>query len=81
MSNIFKNIRKVCVHNGTFHMDELISLVLCFFLGLREDVEIVRTRNPKEWESDDTLVLDLGRTYDGVRFFDHHQDGSPVREK
>lgn len=81
MIEIFKNVVKVCVHNETFHFDELLALAFCFMLGLREDVKIVRTRNPKEWESDNTLVLDLGRTYDGINFFDHHQDGSPVREK
>lgn len=75
------NFSKVCLHNGAFHFDELLALAFCFMLGMREDVEIVRTRDPKEWEDNDSLVLDLGRSYDGCRFFDHHQDESPVREK
>ena len=42
---MFENIKKVCIHNGAFHFDETLSLVLCFMLGLREDVKIVRTRD------------------------------------
>lgn len=76
---MFKKFKKMCVHDGTFHMDDVMAVALLKLLGFVG--EILRTRNPEDWKNEDTLAIDVSREYDGVRFFDHHQDESPVREE
>lgn len=64
---------KVITHSGRFHADEVFS---CAALSIFHDgdIEIVRSRDPKVWETGDILV-DVGGEYDGVKKFDHHQAG------
>lgn len=70
---------KVCVHDGKFHVDDVLAVSLLKLFGF--EGEVVRTRDPKEWETPDTLAVDVSGAYDGIRFFDHHQDGSPSRDE
>ena len=65
-----KSIVKVGTHDGVFHIDEIaaIAILKTYF----ENVDIVRTRDKNKLDDCDILV-DIGRKYDGKRFFDHHQ--------
>lgn len=74
------SIKKIVTHSGNFHADEIFA---CATLSLLFDgaIEIVRSRDPKVWETGD-VILDVGSVYDEARLrFDHHQEGfSEARE-
>lgn len=67
----------IATHNGGFHADDVfaVATILLFLEKDIKDVEIIRSRDPEDWESAD-FVLDVGGEYDteGKRF-DHHQRG------
>ncbi len=66
----------ISVHNGTMHADDILACaVYKQFTG--KDVTIIRTRNKKLFEMSD-IVADVGGLYDGHKYFDHHQQGTPV---
>ena len=69
---------KVAVHDGMFHADEIFAAAV-IFSAHRGGMEVVRSRNPKDWDACD-MVVDVGGEYDGERYFDHHQDSCPLRE-
>jgi len=63
---------KIATHNGIFHADEVTAIVL---LKLFEDDEASVTRlkhETKDFSSYD-MVIDIGRRFDGKKYFDHHQ--------
>jgi len=67
-------------HSGGFHADELMSSVI--LTKLFPQAQIVRSRAP-EWitPGDDRIIYDVGGAYDaGLRIFDHHQRGAPLRD-
>jgi len=64
---------KVATHNGIFHADEVTATAL---LKRFYDDSLEVTRLPHqtaEFEEFD-LVVDLGKQYDGKKYFDHHHD-------
>lgn len=66
------NMVKICTHSGSFHADESLAVYLLKLLPQFSKSELVRSRNPEDWEASD-IVVDVGGKYDGVKFFDHHQ--------
>lgn len=64
-------VKKIYVHGSKFHLDD----VLCAAMGKIMGYEYERTddSNICSHVGPDDLVADVGRKYDGVRFFDHHQ--------
>jgi uncharacterized UPF0160 family protein len=72
--------KKIVVHNGGFHADDIFAteVALRFFEkeGVsREAVEIIRTRDKDVIDKGD-IVLDVGGVLDPLSFrFDHHQEG------
>lgn len=74
MQETGKKIR-IVTHNGRFHTDEIFAVAaLKIYLGDAE-TEVVRSRDPKVWETGD-YVVDVGTEYDPSRGrFDHHQEG------
>lgn len=67
--NTFK---KVCVHDGVFHLDEVTAVAM---LKLIFDVELTRSREPAVWALNDLLV-DVGGEFNAATGrFDHHQRG------
>jgi uncharacterized UPF0160 family protein len=67
------NVVKVCVHDGMFHADEVVALAIIMIALGKDNVEYIRSRNfPDFMEAD--FAVDVGGKYDGVRFFDHHQN-------
>ncbi len=68
-------VRRIVVHGGLAHVDDIMSCALAYAFGVPHDAPIER-RNPKPGELDDlsTLVLDVGGVHDPARLdFDHHQ--------
>lgn len=63
---------KICTHSGTFHADESLAVYMLRLLPKYQDYQLVRSRNPKDWE-DSEIVVDVGGKYDGAKYFDHHQ--------
>ena len=63
---------KIATHNGIFHADEVTAVAL---LKLFTDKKISVTRlkhNTKDFNSYD-MIIDIGRKFDGKKYFDHHQ--------
>lgn len=71
-------IKTIITHNGSFHADDVFAaatLLLVF-----PDAKIIRTRDPEIMKTGD-IVFDVGRIYDGDKFFDHHQEGGAGRRE
>ncbi|MEO8637454.1 MAG: MYG1 family protein [Candidatus Taylorbacteria bacterium] len=73
----------IVTHTGTFHTDDCFA-VATLLLHLKkeaQEVEIVRSRNPKDWERGE-YVVDVGDVYDEKKNrFDHHQKGGAGRRE
>lgn len=77
-------MQKIITHSGKFHPDELMAISLLAKFHFRKglgDLEIIRTRNPKElseYKKDPSVfVLDVGREFESEMLnFDHHQEDS-----
>ncbi len=67
-------MKKILVHNGGFHADDIFAVATLILAYPNEELKIVRSRDEKEIESAD-IVVDVGGKYDGQKFFDHHQTG------
>ena len=69
---------KIYVHGGKIHLDDL----LCAAMGTILGYEPARTLDKEICSkcSSVDIVCDIGRKYDGVRFFDHHQPDSPFAQ-
>ncbi len=69
-----KKIR-IVTHSGTFHVDDLFAVAVLQLIHGVENTEVLRSRDPKVWESGD-YVLDVGNVYDPkTGRYDHHQHG------
>jgi uncharacterized UPF0160 family protein len=70
-----KNI-KIVTHNGDFHSDDVFAVATLYIVfGNEAKIEVLRTRDEKEFESAG-IVLDVGGVYDEAKNrFDHHQAG------
>lgn len=72
-------MKKIITHNGTFHPDDVSALAV-FKIVFGNDVLFVRTRDEKEFEDAD-FVVDVGKKYDNIKYFDHHQtEGAGKRQ-
>ena len=70
---------KLYVHGSKFHLDDLLCAAMGKILGYTPvrtlDKEICSNASSVD------LVCDIGRKYDGVRFFDHHQPDAPYAQQ
>lgn len=72
--NFFKKKKILVTHNGTFHADDIFACAT-LSIYLKDNVKIIRTRDPKIIEKGD-YVFDVGGVYDpSINRFDHHQKG------
>ncbi len=71
----FFSQKKILVtHNGVFHADDIFATATLMLL-LKEEVEIIRTRDETQIARGD-YVYDVGGEYDPEKNrFDHHQEG------
>jgi uncharacterized UPF0160 family protein len=65
-------IKKIATHKGLFHADEITAIAL---LEIFTDEKYQIDRFPHGWGDFDgyDFVIDIGREFDGKKFFDHHQ--------
>jgi len=70
-----KQIKRIATHQNLFHADELTAIAL--LKVFKPEFEYIINRLPHqahiENPQDYDYIIDIGRQYDGVRFFDHHQ--------
>ena len=68
-------MKKVIVHDGLFHADDVLSVALIHrFLG-EVEVERKRTITPEEMDDPDVWVVDVGGCHNPeTSCFDHHHD-------
>ena len=62
-----KNIKAAYTHAGVFHADDVFATA--FLQMINPDIEINRTNNPPECDTEELLVFDIG----GGRY-DHHEE-------
>jgi len=61
----------IATHNGIFHADEISAIALLEIFV--DEVDITRVpHNTKNFDNFD-MIIDIGRKYDGEKYFDHHQ--------
>jgi uncharacterized UPF0160 family protein len=64
----------VVTHDGRFHIDETLALVvLAGVMAQGGYLRVIRSRAPAESFSSTAIFVDVGFKYDGFRHFDHHQ--------
>lgn len=73
MFSLFQKKVVVVTHDSSFHADDVCA-VACLSLLYGSRLKVIRSRDPKVMESAD-IVLDVGGKNDGVKNFDHHQEG------
>jgi uncharacterized UPF0160 family protein len=63
-------------HSGVFHADDAMGCMLLRHFTLKfKNAPVVRSRDPKVWETVD-ILLDVGGVYDAaLHRYDHHQKG------
>jgi uncharacterized UPF0160 family protein len=70
-----EKIYRIITHSGTFHSDEILAVAALELYLDGKPYEVVRSRDPRVWETGD-FVVDVGMEYDPLRGrFDHHQEG------
>ena len=65
-------VLQICTHSGSFHADEALAVYMLRLLPQYRFANLVRSRNPADWEASD-VVVDVSGKYDGLKYFDHHQ--------
>jgi len=68
----------VMVHDGIFHTDDLLCIVILMYMYGQENVSIIRSRNKDDYEKAN-FILDVGNKNEvtnGQIWFDHHEDNS-----
>lgn len=67
--------KKIAVHSGTFHLDEMIAIAIVKMALENEEVEIFRSRDKQVLETCD-IWLDVGDVHNPDLWrFDHHMPG------
>lgn len=63
---------KIATHNGIFHADEVTAIALLKLFG-NDEVLVTRLKHETKDFSSYDMVIDIGRKFDGKKYFDHHQ--------
>lgn len=63
---------KIATHNKIFHADEVTAIAL-LKVFTEDEIEVSRVDHNREDFSSFDMVIDIGRKFDGVKYFDHHQ--------
>ena len=72
-------------HGGQFHADDVFSSVVLETLGwviqrcADKDLASAIAEIVEEDPQSEVLVFDIGRKFDGIQYFDHHQPDGPQR--
>ena len=62
----------IATHNKMFHADEIAAIAL-LEIFTDYDIEVKRVNHDTEDFSKYDFVIDIGKTFDGKKYFDHHQ--------
>ncbi|MAD41902.1 MAG: hypothetical protein CL623_05870 [Arcobacter sp.] len=62
----------IITHNKTFHADEVAAVAL-LKVFTNENIIVNRVDHNTTDFSNCDLVIDIGKKFDGVKYFDHHQ--------
>ena len=68
---------KIIAHNGVFHADEITAIALLNLVGFNMEVDRINHQTNLNHLKFD-MAIDIGRQYDGVKHFVHHQG---IRDK
>ena len=63
---------KIATHKGIFHTDEVTAIAL-LKVFTDEEIEVTRVSHDIDDFSIYDIVIDIGKVFDGVKRFDHHQ--------
>jgi len=63
---------KVATHKGIFHADEVTAVAL-LKVFTEDTIEVSRVEHDSTDFSSFDMVIDIGKKFDGVKLFDHHQ--------
>ena len=66
-------MKKIATHNGIFHADE-VSAVALLKIFTDDNFTVERVQHSITDFSQYDMVLDIGRKYDAIKYFDHHQN-------
>ena len=64
---------KIATHNKIFHADEITAIALLKVFTDHE-LEIERIDHQSEDFSSYDMVIDISKKFDGIKYFDHHQN-------
>jgi uncharacterized UPF0160 family protein len=62
----------ITTHNKSFHADEVIAVAL-LKVFTNENIIVNRVDHNTSDFSNCDMVIDIGKKFDGIKFFDHHQ--------
>jgi len=62
----------IATHNKSMHADEVAAVAL-LKIFTDDEIEVVRVDHNTDDFSEYDMVIDIGRRFDGVKYFDHHQ--------
>lgn len=62
----------IATHNKSFHVDEVTAIAL-LKIFLNENIVVNRVEHNTSDFSNYDMVIDIGRKFDGIKYFDHHQ--------
>jgi len=65
-------VKRIITHSGPAHADDFLAVSV--LLTRHKKAEVIRVPEYGGEPQDGEVVVDVGRRYDGVRLFDHHQD-------
>lgn len=75
-----KEFKRVYTHPAPHHIDEVMAIAI---LRQSFDCQIVETPDIPDglfgFEPEKDLAVDIGKKYDGVSYFDHHQNDESVK--
>jgi len=65
-------MKTIITHSNSMHCDEITA---CTLLAIFKpaDYKIIRIPHQADIPEDADYVIDIGRKYDGIKYFDHHQ--------
>jgi uncharacterized UPF0160 family protein len=63
---------KIATHKGIFHADEVTAIAL-LKLFTDDEISVTRLKHDTKDFSQYDMVIDIGRKFDGEKYFDHHQ--------
>jgi len=65
--------KNIATHNKVFHADEVTAVAL-LKIFTDDDIVVHRIDHDTEDFSDYDMVIDISKTFDGKKYFDHHQN-------